>query len=92
MDYNVLKKRDVLSVKFDIQMTIAALVDEMNNGGNQSGLYKASKIKKDLIPYLFRAAGYTREKQKYVPTDNAHPSITIEQLLHWPKNYIKKRY
>ena len=80
MYYNVLK-RGVLSVKFDIQMTIAALVDEMNNGGNQNELYKASKIKKDLLPYLFRAAGYTREKQKYVPTDNVQASITIEKLL-----------
>jgi len=64
-----------------MSMTIEELVIEMNNGGNQSTLYKASKINKDLLPYLFRAAGYTREKQKYVSTADVQPDITIEQLV-----------
>lgn len=68
-------------MNFSMEMTIAALVDEMNIGGNQGELYKASKINKDVLPYLFRAAGYTREKQKYVPTADVQPDITIEQLL-----------
>lgn len=68
-------------MNFSMEMTIAALVDEMNSGGNQGELYKASKINKDVLPYLFRAAGYTREKQKYVPTADVQPDITIEQLL-----------
>lgn len=68
-------------MNFSMEMTIAALVDEMNNGGNQQELYKASKISKDVLPYLFRAAGYTREKQQYVPTADVQPDITIENLL-----------
>lgn len=68
-------------MKFDFNMTIAELVEEMNNGGNQSELYKASKINKDVLPYLFRAAGYTREKQKYVSTEAVQSNLTIEQLV-----------
>lgn len=68
-------------MNFSMEMTIAALVDEMNNGGNQQELYKASKISKDVLPYLFRAAGYVREKRQYVATADVQPDITIEQLL-----------
>lgn len=68
-------------MNFSMEMTIDELVCEMNSGGTQSELYKASKISKDVLPYLFRAAGYTREKQQYVPTADVQPYITIENLL-----------
>lgn len=74
-------------MNFSMEMTIAALVDEMNSGGTQSELYKASKISKDVLPYLFRAAGYTREKQQYVPTADVQPYITIENLLPLAKAF-----
>lgn len=70
-----------MKVNFNMQMTIASLVDEMNNGGSQNELYKLSKINKDVIPYLFKYAGYTREKQKYVATGTVQSDLTIEQLL-----------
>ncbi|MBC9702627.1 MAG: hypothetical protein H9W83_08885 [Leuconostoc sp.] len=68
-------------MNFSMSMTIEELVVEMNNGGNQSTLYKVSKIPKDLLPYLFRAAGYIREKQKYIPTADVQRDLTIEKLV-----------
>ena len=72
-------------MRFDMQMTIGELVHEMNNGGNQSELYKLSKINKDVIPYLFRAGGYIREKQQYIATNDTL-NITIEKLLPLAKD------
>jgi hypothetical protein len=66
---------------FSFEMTIKELVKEMNNGGTQKDLYKLSKIPKDILPYLFKAAGYTHKKQKYIPEANANENITIEYLL-----------
>lgn len=66
---------------FNINMTIEELVKEMNNGGNQSELYNLSKINKDVIPYLFKVAGYTREKQKYVGTNKVQSHLTINELI-----------
>ena len=68
-------------MEFSFEMTMKELVEEMNSGGTQKDLYKLSKISKDVLPYLFKAAGYTREKQKYVPEANANENITIENLL-----------
>lgn len=70
-------------MEFSMDMTIAALVEAMNNGGNQKELYNASKISKDVLPYIFRAGGYVRDQknQKYEPTAEAQPELTIEQLL-----------
>lgn len=70
-------------MNFSMDMTIAALVEAMNNGGNQRELYNASKISKDVLPYIFRAGGYVRDQknQKYEPTAEAQPELTIEQLL-----------
>lgn len=68
-------------MRFDWEMNIAELVVEMNNGGNQSELYKLSKIKKDTIPYLFKVAGYGREKQKYVANLGANTTILVRELV-----------
>ena len=70
-------------MNFSMDMTIAALVEAMNNGGNQKELYNASKISKDVLPYIFRAGGYVRDQknQKYEPTAEAQHELTIEQLL-----------
>ncbi|QFG01282.1 hypothetical protein PB01_20850 (plasmid) [Psychrobacillus glaciei] len=77
-------------VKFSFEMTIKELVDEMNSGGTQKDLYALSKIHKDVLPFLFKAAGYTREKQKYVAEDGANTNITIENLLPLAKELHKQ--
>lgn len=72
-------------------MTIKELVKEMNdNGGTQKDLYKLSKIPKDILPFLFKSAGYTREKQKYVAGTDANENITIENLLPAAKEFHKQ--
>lgn len=68
-------------MKFEWEMTIAQLVEEMNNGGTQSELYKLSKISKDVIPYLFKAAGYVIEKKKYVANTGANTTILVRDLV-----------
>ena len=68
-------------MKFSFEMTIEELVEEMNGGGNQKELYALSKIPKDILPFLFKASGYTREKQKYVAAADANTTVTIEDLV-----------
>lgn len=68
-------------MKFSFEMTIEELVEEMNGGGSQKELYALSKIQKDVLPFLFKAAGYTREKQKYVAAADANTTITINDLV-----------
>ena len=53
-------------------------------------MYRLSKIPKDILPFLFKAAGYTREKQKYVPEAGAQENITIENLLPAAKELHKQ--
>lgn len=78
-------------MNFSFKMTIKELVKEMNdNGGTQKELYKLSKIPKDILPFLFKSAGYTREKQKYVAGTNANENITIESLLLDAKEFHKQ--
>lgn len=77
-------------MKFSFEMTIKELVEEMNSGGTQKDLYVLSKIPKDILPFLFKAAGYTREKQKYVAESGANINITIENLLPAAKELHKQ--
>lgn len=77
-------------MEFSFEMTIEELVKEMNNGGTQKDLYKLSKITKDVLPFLFKAAGYTRKKQKYVPSEEVNLTITIEKLLPLAKELHKQ--
>lgn len=78
-------------VNFSFKMTIKELVEEMNdNGGTQKELYNLSKIPKDILPFLFKSAGYTREKQKYVAGTDANENVTIENLLPAAKEFHKQ--
>jgi len=78
-------------LNFSFKMTIKELVKEMNdNGGTQKELYNLSKIPKDILPFLFKSAGYTREKQKYVAGTDASENITIEKLLPAAKEFHKQ--
>jgi hypothetical protein len=77
-------------MEFSFEMTVQELVEEMNSGGTQKDLYVLSKIQKDILPFLFKAAGYTREKQKYVAEAGANTNITIENLLPVAKELHKQ--
>lgn len=78
-------------MKFSFKMTIKELVIEMNeNSGTQKELYELSKIPKDILPFLFKAAGYVREKQKYVAGVDVNENITIEKLLPAAKEFHKQ--
>ena len=77
-------------MRFDWEMTISELVEEMNSGGSQSELYKLSRIKKDTIPYLFKVAGYGREKQKYVANMGANTTILVRDLVEPAKKMQKQ--
>lgn len=61
-----------------------------DNGGTQKELYNLSKIPKDILPFLFKSAGYTREKQKYVSGSDANENITIENLLPAAREFHKQ--
>lgn len=77
-------------MRFNWEMTIAELVEEMNNGGNQSELYKLSKIPKEVIPYIFKAAGYVIVKKKYVANTGANINILVRDLVE-PAKELKKK-
>lgn len=77
-------------MKFSFDMTIEQLVEEMNGGGSQKELYALSKIQKDILPFLFKAAGYIREKQKYVAAADANTTITIKKLVPIAKELHKQ--
>ena len=73
-------------MNFSYEMTIGALVKEMNEGGSQNTLYAASRetgkaIPKDVIPYLFKAAAYDYDKGMYNATSETDENKTIEELL-----------
>lgn len=77
-------------MRFSFDMTIEELIEEMNGGGSQKELYALSKIPKDILPFLFKAAGYTREKQKYVAAADANTTITIKELVPIAKELHKQ--